>query len=651
MSFGLKNAGATYMRAMTTIFHDMIHKEIELYVDGVIIKSKKATDHMQDLRKFYNRLKRYNLKLNPAKCAFGVPARKLLGFIMLKKDAATEWTDDCQKSFNRIKEYQSTPPLLVPPEPEEADGKPWFHDIKEYLVEGEYPELANANQKRMLQRLSNNFFHDGGILYMRTPDLGLLRCVDVKEASRLLEKIHVGTCSPHMNGFVLAKKILRAGYFWMKMEIDYIQYVRKCHHYQIHADMIKVHPNELNATSSLWSFATWGMDVIGPIEPTALNEHMFILVAIYYFTKWVEAASYRAVTKKVMADFASDKLESGQLCYGARLQKAMDEGRSLGLLCEEKEVELTHWRYEAYWSSNYESYLMGQLQKKTEDLESLRGEVDRVSNDSGKLRAQVQVQASEEKGALAKVPAFDAQLHLARDNASVQVDMITKLESELSNVRVKIVDARAEATLSRTKAYQEMAIHLKDGTDAQVELKRALDREEKIEEYVCYRSRRRVLEEIGTRGLVLQEELARARTDERDARSLLSDTTKSKDKAGTTVGYRSIAKPPETPSTVAPETAPPTEWVPERSSNDGSVADPAIMKMPEDLTKRIESGEKMIAANDKKVETYNFRVDEIPGVPPVLKGVDSRKFVQWSFPEEAAPKPIPKKFRMPELPK
>ncbi|XP_070021665.1 uncharacterized protein [Nicotiana sylvestris] len=58
---------------------------------------------------------------------------------------------------------------------EEADGKPWFHDIKEYLAKREYPELANTTQKRTLQRLSNNFFHNRGILYRRTPDLGLLR--------------------------------------------------------------------------------------------------------------------------------------------------------------------------------------------------------------------------------------------------------------------------------------------------------------------------------------------------------------------------------------------------------------------------------------------------------------------------------------------
>ncbi|XP_019257821.1 PREDICTED: uncharacterized protein LOC109236046 [Nicotiana attenuata] len=73
--------------------------------------------------------------------------------------------------------------------------------------------------------------------------------------------------------------------------------------------------------------------------------------------------------------------------------------------------------------------------------------------------------------------------------------------------------------------------------------------------------------------------------------------------------------------------------------------------MLDELTKRVESGEKKIEANDKKVETYNSRVDQIPGAPPVLEGLDAKKFVQKPFSPSAAPKPIPKKFHMPEIPK
>nr|XP_016438895.1 PREDICTED: uncharacterized protein LOC107764810 [Nicotiana tabacum] len=91
MLSGLKNVGATYMRFMTTIFHDIIHKEIEVYVDDLITKSRKSAKHLDDLKKFFECLRRYNLNLNPAKCAFVVPAGKLLGFIKaIKRQALTD---------------------------------------------------------------------------------------------------------------------------------------------------------------------------------------------------------------------------------------------------------------------------------------------------------------------------------------------------------------------------------------------------------------------------------------------------------------------------------------------------------------------------------------------------------------------------------
>ncbi|XP_016467184.2 uncharacterized protein LOC107789831 [Nicotiana tabacum] len=106
---------------------------------------------------------------------------------------------------------------------EEPDGKPWYHDIRNFLATREYPENATNGQKLALRRLANHFFLNGEVLYRRTPELGFLRNVDIAEATRLLEEIHAGTCRPHMNGFTLAKKILRAGYFWMNIESD-IQY-------------------------------------------------------------------------------------------------------------------------------------------------------------------------------------------------------------------------------------------------------------------------------------------------------------------------------------------------------------------------------------------------------------------------------------------
>lgn len=113
-----------------------------------------------------------------------------------------------------------------------------------------------------------------------------------------------------MNGLSLERKVLRAGYFSMTMENDCCKFVQKCHKCQVHGDLIRVPPHELNAMSSPWPFVAWGMDVIGPIESAASNGHRFILVAIDYFTKWVEAASYKSVTKKVVVDFVRNNLNA-----------------------------------------------------------------------------------------------------------------------------------------------------------------------------------------------------------------------------------------------------------------------------------------------------------------------------------------------------
>ena len=79
MPFGLKNVGATYQHAATTLLHDLIHKEVEVYVDDMIVKSKDHEGHIPALWKFFERIQFYKLRLNPKKCTFGVTFEKLLG--------------------------------------------------------------------------------------------------------------------------------------------------------------------------------------------------------------------------------------------------------------------------------------------------------------------------------------------------------------------------------------------------------------------------------------------------------------------------------------------------------------------------------------------------------------------------------------------
>ena len=58
MPFGLKNAGATYQRVVTTLFHDMMHRDVEVYVDNMIVKSQDRVDHLAALERFFERIRR-----------------------------------------------------------------------------------------------------------------------------------------------------------------------------------------------------------------------------------------------------------------------------------------------------------------------------------------------------------------------------------------------------------------------------------------------------------------------------------------------------------------------------------------------------------------------------------------------------------------
>jgi hypothetical protein len=82
MTFGLKNVGATYQRAMNLILHDFLGIILEVYIYDVIVKSDSMDSHLADLRLALERMCWYGLKMNPLKCAFGVSVGKFLGFII-----------------------------------------------------------------------------------------------------------------------------------------------------------------------------------------------------------------------------------------------------------------------------------------------------------------------------------------------------------------------------------------------------------------------------------------------------------------------------------------------------------------------------------------------------------------------------------------
>uniref|UniRef100_A0A2N9EY58 Uncharacterized protein n=1 Tax=Fagus sylvatica TaxID=28930 RepID=A0A2N9EY58_FAGSY len=642
MPFGLKNAGATYQRAATTLLHDMIHKEVEVYVDDMIVKSKERQGHTTSLRKFFERIRHYKLRLNPKKCMFGVTSGKLLGFIvsqrgievdpdkikailemkeprtekeirgflgriqyisrfiaqltticepmfkLLKKDVPVKWNNQCQVAFDRIKNYLLNPPILMPPlqdkplllylsttdtamgallaqyieesrkenaiyylskkndrsfpvlllarldplkyllEKPIQDGKTakWIILLTEFDITyvtqksikgGAIAEhLAQFMWKMYFDGASNRHGSGIGILLVSPTDshipisiklqfsttnnmaeyeaciLGLEAAISLgikvlevygdsaliirqaqkkwkvkeeklqpylekldmlteqfdnlefqyiprnqnqfadalatlasmidipsgvnlkplmieqreqpaycctletfteeenictsyavksstedpmkgciccvlqeREGEQIIEDIHEGAYGPHMNAHMLSRKILRLGYYWTTMEADCAAHVRRCHKCQIHGNLKHMPPMPLYSMSSPWPFATWGIDIIGKIVPKASNGHEFILVAIDYFTKWVEAASFKILNSKKVAQF----IRTNIICrYGVPHEVISDNGSHFR---DETEKLLHEYKIKHHKSSPYRPQTNGAVEAANKNVEMI----------------------------------------------------------------------------------------------------------------------------------------------------------------------------------------------------------------------------------------------------------------------------------------
>ncbi|KAL0282513.1 UNVERIFIED_CONTAM: Retrovirus-related Pol polyprotein from transposon [Sesamum radiatum] len=271
MPFGLKNAGATNQRLVDKIFHPQIGRNVEVYVDGMLVKSKKTEEHVKDLEETFSILRKYKLKLNPAKCVFGVqdgssttqgsgagivittPEGEDLEFAITfgfkasnneaeyealvinsitsklskypeKKTPRLIPSQNLQVAL-RIAEQDTSPytTSLRPGSPWRSQpittGKDWRTPIIKWIEEL-LPE--NRWEAARLKTRATRFIMQEHILYKKSYTHPLLRCLSTEEGIHILQEIHSGCCGAHVGTRILANKALRAGYFWPTMKQDAI---------------------------------------------------------------------------------------------------------------------------------------------------------------------------------------------------------------------------------------------------------------------------------------------------------------------------------------------------------------------------------------------------------------------------------------------
>ena len=203
------------------------------------------------------------------------------------------------------------------------EGVPWYYVIMKFLELGVYLDGIDKREHRLIRMMAMQYILCGGQLYRRSYDGTHLCCLKKGKAKKVMEEIHQGICGPHMNGRMLAKKILRIGYYWNTIETDCVDFMKSCHDCQTHANLNHVPPSELYTMTFPWPFSVQGIDVIRRIPSKASNGHKYILVAIDYFTKWVEMASYSLLKAKHVAQF----IENNIICwYGVPQEIIFDNG-------------------------------------------------------------------------------------------------------------------------------------------------------------------------------------------------------------------------------------------------------------------------------------------------------------------------------------
>ncbi|GJX59048.1 reverse transcriptase domain-containing protein [Tanacetum coccineum] len=177
---------------------------------------------------------------------------------------------------------------------EEEDN--WMTPIIKCLEKGIWP--ADENEARTLRMKISQYVIEEGVMFKKSYLAPMLRCVGPLQANYITREVHEGACGMHAGARSVVAEIIRQGYFWPSMHRDTREVVDKCGSCQIHAPVMRLSKMRLNSIMAPWPFHQWGLDILGPL----LDKLKYIVVAIDYFTKWIEAKPLAKITVKDQAN-------------------------------------------------------------------------------------------------------------------------------------------------------------------------------------------------------------------------------------------------------------------------------------------------------------------------------------------------------------
>ncbi|GJR91230.1 reverse transcriptase domain-containing protein [Tanacetum coccineum] len=432
MPFGLCNAPGTFQRCMVAIFHDMIEKTMEVFMDDFSVFGDSFSSCLSHLDKMLQRCEDTNLVLNWEKCHFMVKEGIVLGhkisksgievdkakvdviaklphpttvkgirsflghagfyrrFIqdfskiarpmthLLEKETPFIFSKECIEAFETLKLKLTQDPILVAPDwdlpfeimcdasdfavgavlgqqfdvvirdkkgaenlaadhlsrlenPHQSelekkeitetfpletlgmvtfrgdDNAPWFADFANYHAGNFVIKGMSSQQKRKFFKDVKHYFWDDPFLFKICADQVIRRCVHGKEAFDILEACHNGPTGGHHGANLTAKKVFDAGFFWPTIYKDAHELVKNCDSCQRQGKISQRDEMPQNSIQVCEIFDVWGIDFMGPFPSSRGNK--YILVAVDYLSKWVEAKALPTNDARVFVNFLNLSLQ------------------------------------------------------------------------------------------------------------------------------------------------------------------------------------------------------------------------------------------------------------------------------------------------------------------------------------------------------
>ena len=178
---------------------------------------------------------------------------------------------------------------------------PWFADIANFKATGSLPLEFNKHQRKKLVNDAKYFIWDEPYLFKKCSDGILRRCISEEEGREVLWDCHGSTYGGHFAGERTAAKVLQCGFYWPTIFKDAKELVKHCHECQKAGNLPRRNEMPQQFILELELFDVWGIDFMGPFPSSYSNN--YILVAVDYVSKWVEAIATPTNDNKVVMNF------------------------------------------------------------------------------------------------------------------------------------------------------------------------------------------------------------------------------------------------------------------------------------------------------------------------------------------------------------